>query len=254
MVPHGDLNVLDPGPPPTWPLPRRHDVRHLFGIDGNMNPQPQMVGKTDISGRSPRPHLRAAPGPEVARRHPVTARDCVASLVRRWACKGPTPVSTCSSAWPTRRWWTKTLPVVLKEPLGLHDRRALAKTSTPICCMTFSDDIAATDNTDHQTPIGTRPFWIHRGQPEKRLARGVMSATLTTCRRGGHLDGIAGGKRRDARPRSGTSCLTGRPPGQCEAGESTSSRCRRSRSLHAGRRPRVRSRCSTCSATLATAA
>ena len=51
MVPHGDLNILDP----IWTtqnMAAYHGAMMydtLFGIDANFNPQPQMVGKTDIS-------------------------------------------------------------------------------------------------------------------------------------------------------------------------------------------------------------
>ena len=51
FVPHGNLNVLDP----IWTtanMAAYHGAMMydtLFGIDANFNPQPQMVGKTDIS-------------------------------------------------------------------------------------------------------------------------------------------------------------------------------------------------------------
>ena len=51
MVPHGDLNILDP----IWTtqnMAAYHGAMMydtLFGIDANFNAQPQMVGKTDIS-------------------------------------------------------------------------------------------------------------------------------------------------------------------------------------------------------------
>ncbi|NBY26199.1 MAG: hypothetical protein EBQ71_02510 [Betaproteobacteria bacterium] len=63
MVPHGDLNVLDP----IWTtqnMAAYHGAMMydtLFGIDANFNPQPQMVGKTDISADKRPTLLSCAP-------------------------------------------------------------------------------------------------------------------------------------------------------------------------------------------------
>ena len=51
MVPHGDLRVLDP----IWTTANMSAYHGamiydtLFGIDANFNPQPQMVGRWDVS-------------------------------------------------------------------------------------------------------------------------------------------------------------------------------------------------------------
>lgn len=74
MVPHGDLNVLDP----IWTtqnMAAYHGAMMydtLYGIDANFVPQPQMVGKTDISADRKTYTMELRPGLQVARRH---ARD-----------------------------------------------------------------------------------------------------------------------------------------------------------------------------------
>ena len=68
MVPHGNLNVLDP----IWTtqnMAAYHGAMMydtLFGIDGNFNPQPQMVGKTDISADRKTYTFELRPGLKVA--------------------------------------------------------------------------------------------------------------------------------------------------------------------------------------------
>ena len=77
MVPHGDLNILDP----IWTtqnMAAYHGAMMydtLFGIDANFNPQPQMVGKTDISADKKTYTFELRPGLKWHDGTPVTAKD-----------------------------------------------------------------------------------------------------------------------------------------------------------------------------------
>ena len=164
MVPHGDLNILDP----IWTtqnMAAYHGAMiydTLFGIDGNFNPQPQMVGKTDISADKKTYTFELRPGLKWHDGTPVTSRDCVASL-RRWQVKDGAGTHLWARVADTPVVDDKTFRIVLKEPYGLLIE-ALAKTSTPVCFM-MKAEIAATDpNTQITKHIGSGPFRFVEGE------------------------------------------------------------------------------------------
>ena len=88
MVPHGDLRVLDP----IWTtanMTAYHGAMiydTLFGIDANFNPQPQMVGRWEVSQDRKTYTFELRPGLKWHDGTPVTSKDCVASI-RRWQAK-----------------------------------------------------------------------------------------------------------------------------------------------------------------------
>jgi hypothetical protein len=93
----------------------------------------------------------------------------------------------------------KTFRIVLKEPYGLL-LDALAKTSTPLCVM-MKAEIAATDpNTQITKHIGSGPFKFVESEyrPGSRV---VYERNPDYVPRSEPASGIAGGKRRHARPR-----------------------------------------------------
>jgi len=120
MVPHGDLNVLDP----IWTtqnMAAYHGAMMydtLFGIDANFNPQPQMVGKTDISADKKTYTFELRPGLKWHDGTDVTARDCVASI-RRWQAKDGAGQHLFERVADTPVVDAKTFRIVLKEPYGL---------------------------------------------------------------------------------------------------------------------------------------
>lgn len=194
MVPHGDLNVLDP----IWTtanMAAYHGAMMydtLFGIDGNMNPQPQMVGKTDISADRKTYTFELRPGLKWHDGTAVTARDCVASL-RRWAAKDGAGQHLFERVADTPVVDEKTFRIVLKEPYGLLID-ALAKTSTPVCYM-MKAEVAATDpNTQIKTHIGSGPFKFIEAEyrPGSRV---VYERNPDYVPRSEPASGIAGGKR-----------------------------------------------------------
>ena len=194
MVPHGNLAILDP----IWTtqnMAAYHGAMMydtLFGIDGNFNPQPQMVGKTDISADRKTYTFELRPGLKWHDGTAVTARDCVASL-RRWQVKDGAGAHLFERVADTPVVDDKTFRIVLKEPYGLLID-ALAKTSTPVCFM-MKAEIAATDpNTQITKHIGSGPFKFIEAEyrPGSRV---VYERNPDYVPRSEPASGIAGGKR-----------------------------------------------------------
>jgi peptide/nickel transport system substrate-binding protein len=194
MVPHGDLRSLDP----IWTtanMSAYHGVMMydtLFGIDANFQPQPQMVGRTDISTDRKTYTFELRPGLKWHDGTAVTARDCVASL-RRWQVKDSAGQHLFLRVADTPVVDDKTFRIVLKEPYGLL-LDALAKTSTPLCVM-MKADIAATDpNTQITKHIGSGPFKFIEAEyrPGSRV---VYERNPDYVPRSEPASGIAGGKR-----------------------------------------------------------
>lgn len=194
MVPHGDLNVLDP----IWTtqnMAAYHGAMMydtLYGIDANFVPQPQMVGKTDISADRKTYTMELRPGLKWHDGTAVTARDCVASL-RRWQAKDGAGQHLFERVADTPVVDEKTFRIVLKEPYGLL-LDALAKTSTPLCVM-MKAEIAATDpNTQITKHIGSGPFKFIEAEyrPGSRV---VYERNPDYVPRSEPASGIAGGKR-----------------------------------------------------------
>ena len=194
MVPHGDLNVLDP----IWTtqnMAAYHGAMMydtLFGIDANFNPQPQMVGKTDISADRKTYTFELRPGLKWHDGTDVTARDCVASI-RRWQARDGAGQHLFERVADTPVVDAKTFRIVLKEPYGLLID-ALAKTSTPLCVM-MKAEIAATDpNTQITKHIGSGPFKFIESEyrPGSRV---VYERNPDYVPRSEPASGIAGGKR-----------------------------------------------------------
>lgn len=193
MVPHGDLNILDP----IWTtqnMAAYHGAMMydtLFGIDANFNAQPQMVGKTDISADKKTYTFELRPGLKWHDGTPVTARDCVASI-RRWQVKDGAGSHLFQRVADTPVVDDKTFRIVLKEPYGLLID-AMAKTSTPVCFM-MKAEIAATDpNTQITKHIGSGPFKFVEAEyrPGSRV---VYERNPDYVPRSEPASGISGGK------------------------------------------------------------
>jgi peptide/nickel transport system substrate-binding protein len=194
MVPHGDLNILDP----IWTtqnMAAYHGAMMydtLYGIDGNFEPQPQMVGKTDISADRKTYTFELRPGLRWHDGSAVTSRDCVASL-RRWAARDGAGQHLFERVADTPVVDDKTFRIVLKEPYGLL-LDALAKTSTPVCYM-MKAEVAATDpGTQITKHIGSGPFRFIEAEyrPGSRV---VYERNADYVPRSEPASGIAGGKR-----------------------------------------------------------
>ncbi len=194
MVPHGDLRSLDP----IWTtanMSAYHGAMMydtLFGIDEQFRPQPQMVGRTDISADRKTYTFELRPGLKWHDGTVVTARDCVASL-RRWQVRDGAGQHLFERVADTPVVNDNTFRIVLKEPYGLL-LDALAKTSTPVCFM-MKAEVAATDpNTQITKHIGSGPFKFVEAEfrPGSRV---VYERNPDYVPRSEPASGIAGGKR-----------------------------------------------------------
>ena len=194
MVPHGDLRVLDP----IWTTANMSAYHGamiydtLFGIDANFNPQPQMVGRWDVSADKKTYTFELRQGLKWHDGTAVTARDCVASI-RRWQAKDGGGQHLFARVVDLPVVNERTFRIVLKEPYGLL-LDLLAKTATPVCFM-MKAEIAATDpNTQIKQHIGSGPFKFVEAEyrPGSRV---VYERNADYVPRSEAPSGIAGGKR-----------------------------------------------------------
>jgi peptide/nickel transport system substrate-binding protein len=194
FVPHGDLRVLDP----IWTTANMSAYHGamiydtLFGYDGNLQPQPQMVGRSNLSDDKLTYTFELRNGLKWHDGSAVTSADCVASL-RRWAVKDGAGQHMMQRVKDISAGDDKTLKIVLKEPYGLV-LEALAKTSTPLCYM-MKKEVAETDpNTQITKHIGSGPFKFVEGEyrPGSRV---VYERNPDYVPRDEPASGIAGGKR-----------------------------------------------------------
>ncbi|MEN9762456.1 MAG: hypothetical protein RI906_2282 [Pseudomonadota bacterium] len=193
-VPHGDLRVLDP----IWTTANMSAYHGamiydtLFGVDANFTPQPQMVGKYDISADRKTYTFQLRPGLKWHDGTAVTSRDCVASL-RRWQVKDGGGTHLFARVADTPVVDETTFRIVLKEPYGLL-LDVLAKTATPVCFM-MKESIANTDpNTQIKQHIGSGPFRFIESEyrPGSRV---VYERNADYVPRSEPASGLSGGKR-----------------------------------------------------------
>ncbi|TIU50128.1 MAG: ABC transporter substrate-binding protein [Mesorhizobium sp.] len=127
----------------------------LFALDADLAPQPQMVGKWDISEDKKTYTFELRDGLSWHDETPVTAADCVASI-RRWGevvSKGQLLLERASDISATGE---KSFTITLKEPLGLV-LDILASPGQPLFMMREQDaTLPATEQVT--TNIGSGPF------------------------------------------------------------------------------------------------
>ena len=158
FVPHGDVRSLDP----IWTTANMSAYHGamvfdtLFGIDADLQPQPQMVETWEVSDDQLIYKFVLREGLKWHDGSPVTAEDCVASL-QRWAARdggGQHMMRRVKEIVPTG---DDSLEIRLNEPYGLVID-VLAKTSTPICYMMRKEEAATDPNEQVTTMIGSGPF------------------------------------------------------------------------------------------------
>src|SRR6185369_6216684 len=132
-VMQGDLRSLDP----IWTtanITAYHGAMiydTLFGLDGNFNPQPQMVDKWGLSDDKLTYTFTLRDGLKFSDGAAVTAADCVAS-VRRWAARASAGQTMMQRVKDTPVVDDKTFRIVLTEPYGLVID-SLSTISTSLC-------------------------------------------------------------------------------------------------------------------------
>jgi|UPI00038247F6 peptide/nickel transport system substrate-binding protein len=157
-VMHGDVPTFDP----IWTTANMaayhgnmvYDT--LFGIDENVQPQPQMVGRHGLSDDKLTLTMELRDGLKWTDGTDVTARDCVASL-RRWAARDGAGQHMMERVQDISARDAKTIVMRLKEPYGLV-ADAMAKTSTPICFMMREREAMTDPMQKIETIVGSGPF------------------------------------------------------------------------------------------------
>jgi peptide/nickel transport system substrate-binding protein len=163
-VMHGDLRAFDP----IWTtanITAYHGAMiydTLFALDENMVPQPQMVGRYEVSDDRLTYTFELRDGLGFSDGSPVTARDVVASI-RRWAARDGAGQHMMQRVSDISASDEKTFVIELSEPYGLVID-IMAKTSTPLLYI-MREAEAETDPMEQVTEyIGSGPFTFNRDE------------------------------------------------------------------------------------------
>ena len=120
VVMHSDLKILDP----IWTtayISRNHGYMiydTLLGMNGQQEPQPQMVDKWEVSADKLTYTFTLRDGLKWHDGAPVTAEDCIASI-KRWAARDSMGQKLMASVAALQAVDAKTFKLILKEPYGL---------------------------------------------------------------------------------------------------------------------------------------
>jgi peptide/nickel transport system substrate-binding protein len=192
-IPIGDLKILDP----IWTtayITRDHGYMiydTLFATDEKLQIQPQMVERYSQS----RDHLRYSftlrDGLQFHDGQPVTAEDCVASLLR-WGRKDPLGKLMLAAAGKLQATGRKSFVLELKEPFGLV-LEALGKPSSNVPFVMPARLAATPENEPVKEPIGSGPYRFVKAewQPGHEV---VYERNPTYVARSEPPSGAAGGK------------------------------------------------------------
>ena len=163
----------------------------LFAVDEHYNPQPQMVGKWDLSDDKKTYTFVLRDGLSFQDNTPVTADDCVASI-RRWAVRNSGGQAIMQRAADLSAKDDKTIVLTLKEPFGLV-MTALSSCTTPLLFVLPKKD-AETDPFQQITGrIGSGPFTFNQSQTQPG-SRYVFDKWDKYVPRQDPPSGLAGGK------------------------------------------------------------
>lgn len=189
----GDLRVFDPVVT-TATITADHGLAiydTLFALDSKLTPQPQMVGKWNVSDDKKTYTFELRDGLGWHDGTPVTAADCVASI-RRWGQVDPGGQLIMERAKDISTKDDKTFMIALKEPLGILTD-ILAKVATPCLYIMREKDASRSATGQVTANIGSGPFKFNEA-----LAK--PGASFTYDRNEKYIprneapDGLAGGK------------------------------------------------------------
>ncbi|HEX4892197.1 MAG TPA: ABC transporter substrate-binding protein [Hyphomicrobiaceae bacterium] len=155
---HADVRVLDP----HWTTATIAGIHGalvydtLFGNDKELKPQPQMVGKYEISPDKLTYTFTLRDGLEFHDGQPVTSKDVIPSI-RRWAARDAVGQKLFGFVDKWEAIDDKSFRMVLKKPYGMV-LESLGKTGTSVPVIMREQD-ANTDPKDQiKTAIGSGPF------------------------------------------------------------------------------------------------
>jgi peptide/nickel transport system substrate-binding protein len=158
IVMHSDLKILDP----IWAsaqISRTHGYLvydTLFGLDGDLKPQPQMVDKWSVDPAGLVYTFGLRDGLAWHDGAPVTAEDCIASL-KRWGSRDVMGIKLFNYIKELSAPDAKTIRLELKQPYGLVlDSLAKPAGIVPFMMPKRVAELPAT--TQLKDPTGSGPF------------------------------------------------------------------------------------------------
>jgi peptide/nickel transport system substrate-binding protein len=157
-VMHADVRVIDP----VWTTQTIANIHGaliydtLFGNDGNQKPQPQMVGKYEISPDRLTYTFTLRDGLKFHDGSPVTTKDVIASL-KRWGAKDGVGQRLMSFVTKMESVDDKTFTMVLREPYGMV-LESLGKSQSSIAAIMREKDALTDPQQQVKEAVGSGPY------------------------------------------------------------------------------------------------
>ncbi len=157
-VMHADVRVIDP----IWTTQTIANIHGalvydtLFGNDANQKPQPQMVGKYEISPDRLTYTFTLRDGLKFHDGSPVTTKDVIASL-KRWGAKDGVGQRLMGFVTKMQPVDDKTFTMVLREPYGMV-LESLGKTGSSIAAIMREKEALTDPQQQVKESVGSGPF------------------------------------------------------------------------------------------------
>ncbi len=164
VVPHANLQILDPIFSTIY-ISRNHGYMvydTLFSLDANLQPRPQMVDAFEVTPDRLRYTFRLREGLAWHDGSPVTAEDCVASLVR-WSRRDPMGQRLFAVVDKLEANDARTFTMSLKQPYGIVFE-TLGKISSNVPFMMPKRIAETPADQQIQDTTGSGPFMFKRDE------------------------------------------------------------------------------------------
>jgi peptide/nickel transport system substrate-binding protein len=190
---HADVRNLDP----FWTTQTITGIHAiavydtLFGVDDNLEPQPQMVGDYEVSEDGKEYTFTLRDGLMFHDGEPVTTEDVIESL-KRWGEKDQAGKALMGYVTEMRKADDKTFTMFLSEPYGMV-LDSLGKAGTMVPVILRAEDAIRSANEQIDTAIGSGPFKMVKEEwvPGSKT---VYVKNEDYKPREGEAQGMAGGK------------------------------------------------------------
>ena len=162
-VMHADVRVIDP----IWTTQTIANIHGalvydtLFGNDADQKPQPQMVGKYEISPDRLTYSFTLRDGLKFHDGSPVTTKDVIASL-KRWGAKDGVGQRLMGYVTEMKAVDDKTFTMVLREPYGMV-LESLGKSGSSIAAIMREKDALTDPQQQVKESVGSGPYRLRQG-------------------------------------------------------------------------------------------
>ena len=163
-VMHADVRVIDP----IWTTQTIANIHGalvydtLFGNDANQKPQPQMVGKYEISPDRLTYTFTLRDGLKFHDGSPVTSKDAIASI-KRWGAKDGVGQRLMGYVTALDAVDDKTFKMVLREPYGMV-LESLGKSGSSIAAIMREKDAQTDPQQQVKESVGSGPYIFAKEQ------------------------------------------------------------------------------------------